>query len=361
MAYKYAAEQAQTTLNAVDWQVGKGGTLTPVARLEPIFVAGTTVSNATLHNIDQIRELDIHLGDTIVVEKAGEVIPYVRQAIPERRPKGAKPIEPPINCPACKTKVEKDPDSPYIYCPNEECPGRFRELLKWFCGRKQMDIENVGDKLVDQLFDKGLVKTFADFYRLTKDDLLSLERMGEKSAQNVLGAIEGSRKNSLDRLLAGIGIEHVGNRTAHVLASHFGSMDALGQATVEQLMEVNEIGPEIAESVHEFFHNKAGQHMVAELKSVGIDPKIDVKKAETEAAGLPLAGQTIVVTGTLEKLGRIEIEELIVKNGGKSAGSVSKKTSFVVAGESAGSKLSKAKELGVAVITEAEFLEKIGL
>jgi DNA ligase (NAD+) len=359
MAYKYQAEQVQTILREVDWQVGKGGTLTPVARLEPVFVAGTTVSNASLHNIDQIRKLDIHIGDTIVLEKAGEVIPYVRQAVPEKRPKGAKPVEPPTKCPSCGAKVEKEAETPYIRCINPDCPAQFRERLKWFCGRKQMDLENIGDKLVDQLVDKGLVKTFADLYRLTKEGLLSLERMGDKSAQNVLEAIEGSKKNSLDRLLAGIGIPHVGNRVAYVLAGNFGSLDALEKASPEQLSSVMEIGPAIAESVHHFFHNKAGQHAIAELKHVGIDPKMEVKKPDAEAGELPLAGQTIVVTGTLPTLGRTEIEEMIVKLGGKASGSVSKKTSFLVAGESAGSKLDKAKELGIAVLTEEEFLAKV--
>ncbi|HET6246639.1 MAG TPA: NAD-dependent DNA ligase LigA [Tepidisphaeraceae bacterium] len=360
IAYKYAAEQVQTVLREVDWQVGKGGRLTPVARLEPVFVAGTTVSNATLHNIDQIRRIDLHIGDTIVLEKAGEVIPYVRQSVPEKRPKGAKPVEVPTKCPSCGAKVEKEPDSPHLDCVNPDCPAQFRERIKWFCGRKQMDLENIGDKLADQLVDSGLVKTFADLYRLTKDDLLKLERLGEKSAQNVLDAIEGSRKNSLDRLLAGLGIHHVGNRVAHVLASNFGSLEAIEAASADQLSEVNEIGPTIAESVHDFFHNKAGKHVIAELKKVGVDPKMAVTKAPSEpTADQPLAGQTIVVTGTLPTLGRLEIEELIVKAGGKASGSVSKKTSFLVAGESAGSKLDKAKALGVPVLDEAEFLKKV--
>ena len=355
IAYKYAAEQVQTVLREVDWQVGKGGTLTPVARLDPVFVAGTTVSNATLHNIDQIQKLDLHIGDTIVLEKAGEVIPYVRQAVMEKRPKDAKAIHPPKTCPSCGAKTEREADTPYIRCVNPDCPAQFRERLIWFCGRRQMDMENIGEKLVDQLIEKGLVKTFADLYRLTQEDLLSLERMGEKSAQNVLDSIEGSRKCGLDRLLAGLGIRHVGNRVAFVLASHFGSLDALSKATVEELSAVNEIGPAIADSVHDFFHNKAGQHVVSELKSVKIDPQFETAKSEAEQSDLPLSGKTVVVTGSLQHYKREEIEELIQKLGGKPAGSVSKKTSFVVAGESAGSKLDKAKELGVQVITEDEF------
>lgn len=358
IAYKYASEQAQTLLRGVDWQVGKGGTLTPVARLEPVFLAGTTVSNATLHNIEQIRRLDLHLGDTIVLEKAGEVIPYVRQAVPEKRPKGAKAVEPPKACPSCASKPEQEEGTPYIRCVNPDCPAQFRERLKWFCGRRQMDMENIGEKLIDQLVDKGLVKTFADLYRLNKDQLLNLERLGDKSAQNVLDAIAGSRQCGLDRLLAGLGIRHVGNRIAYILATNFGSLDALAKATKEELEAVEEIGPSIADSVHDFFHNKAGQHVIAELKKVGIDPKLEVKKMD--AASLPLAGQTIVVTGTLTTLKRDEIEGLITKLGGKASGSVSKKTSFLVAGEAAGSKLDKARELGVPVISEEEFIAKIG-
>ena len=219
-----------------------------------------------------------------------------------------------------------------------------------------MDIEHVGDKLVDALCDAGLLKTFADLYRLKKEDLLALERMAEKSAQNVLDAIEKSRSCGLDRLLAGIGIRHVGNRVAYILAEHFGSLDALAAAGQEVLSEVMEIGPAIAESVHDLFHNRAGQHAITELKSVGMDPKVEKPAA---GAPKPLAGLTVVVTGSLPTLGRTQIEQLIARLGGKASGSVSKKTSFVVAGESAGSKLDKARELGIPVLTEAEFLEKV--
>ncbi|HSZ57903.1 MAG TPA: NAD-dependent DNA ligase LigA [Tepidisphaeraceae bacterium] len=355
IAFKYPAEQMQTVLKEVEWQVGKLGTLTPVARLEPVFIAGTTVQNATLHNIEQIRNLDLHIGDTIVLEKAGEVIPYVVHAVPEKRPKGAKPVEAPKRCPSCGSKVEKEEDKVALYCVNPECPAQFREKLKFFVGRGQMDIEHVGEKLIDQLVDHGLVKTFADLHRITKERLMELERMGEKSAQNVVDSIQGSRDRGLDRLLAAIGIRHVGNRTALILASNFGSLDALMKASSEDLSAVNEIGPAIADSVHDFFHNEAGKKVVAELKAVGIDPKMKV--APKEPTG-PLAGQTIVVTGTLEKFGRQEIEELIVKLGGRAAGSVSKKTSFLVAGANAGSKLDKARELGVSVLTEQQFIER---
>jgi len=253
----------QTVLKEVEWQVGKLGTLTPVARLEPVFIAGTTVQNATLHNLQQIRNLDLHLGDTIILEKAGEVIPYVVGAVPEKRPKGAKKIEPPKVCPSCGFKIEQedqaaatadDPESEKkkkkadvaLYCVNPECPAQFREKVKWFVGRGQIDIEHVGEKLIDQLVDHKLLKTFADLYRITPDQLMELERMGEKSAQNVVDSIQGSRDRGLDRLLAGIGIRHVGNRVAYILAHSFGSLDALAKASAEHLLEVNEIGPAIA-------------------------------------------------------------------------------------------------------------------
>jgi DNA ligase (NAD+) len=344
----------------VDWQVGKGGTLTPVARMEPVFLAGTTVQNATLHNIDQIRRLDLHHGDTVVIEKAGEVIPYVRQVVLEKRPPGAKPIEAPKTCPSCGSAVEKDADAPYIRCVNPDCPAQFRERLKWFCGRNQMDIEHVGEALADALIDAKLVKTFADLYRLKTEDLINLERMAEKSAANVVAAIAASRDRGLDRLLGALGITHVGTRIAYILASSFGSLHALEQATVDDLNAVNEIGPAIAQSVHDFFHSPSGKHVIHELQSVGVDPKMEVIKIpDAPTADLPLAGQTIVVTGTLEKMDRPEIEALIVKLGGKASGSVSKKTTYLVAGENAGSKLAKAKELKVPVLTEAEFLDKV--
>jgi DNA ligase (NAD+) len=357
IAYKYAAEQMQTVLKDVDWQVGKGGTLTPVARLEPVFLAGTTVQNASLHNIDQIRKLDLHIGDTVVVEKAGEVIPYVREAVPEKRPKGAKVIAQPTKCPSCGSKVEKEPDGPYIRCVNPECPAQFRERLRWFCGRGQMDIENVGEALVDQLIDAGLVKTFADLYRVTKEQLLELERMGDKSAQNVVDAIAQSKSRPLDRLLGGLGIRHVGSRVAFVLAEHFGDLEALGKASVEELSSIHEIGDVIAQSVHDFFHSEAGKHTIAELKKVSVDPKMPKRAASGKR---PLEGMTVVVTGTLKRFKREEIERLIGELGGRSAGSVSKKTSFLVAGDEAGSKLEKAKELGVEILTEEEFIRRCG-
>jgi DNA ligase (NAD+) len=369
IAYKYETEQQPTVLNDVEWQVGKGGNLTPVGKLEPVFIGGVTVSNVSLHNIDQIKRLDLHLGDTVVIERAGEVIPYVNAMVAEKRPKGAKAIEAPTKCPSCAAKVEKEADTPYIRCVNPACPAQLKERLRWFCGRSQLDIEGLGDKLVDQLVDGGIVKTFADLYRLKADDIANLgseveqndkvvkRTVGEKVAAKIVANVEKSRQQGLDRLLAGLGIRHVGNRVAYVLASNFGSLDALAAATCEQLSNVSEIGEVIADSVHDFFSNAAGKKTVAELKSVAVDPQMTVVKV---ADDLPLAGKTIVVTGTLKKFGRVETEEFIVKHGGKASGSVSKKTSFLVAGDSAGSKLDKAKQLGVEVIDEDELLKRVG-
>jgi DNA ligase (NAD+) len=366
VAYKYETEQQPTVLKGIRWQVGKGGNLTPVGMLEPVFIGGVTVTNVTLHNIDQIKRLDLHLGDTVVVERAGEVIPYVVEAVAEKRPRGAKAIEPPTTCPSCGAKVEKEADTPYIRCENPACPAQLKERLRWFCHRGQMDIEGLGDVLVDQLVENGLVREFADLYRLKPEQIANLSSeveqrgkvvtrtVGEKVAIKVIDNIATSRQQALDRLIAGLGIRHVGNRVAHVVASHFGSLSAIAEATEEQLSEVNEIGPVIAKSVHDFFHSAAGRKTIAHLKDVGIDPQMEIVRPQA-AEDLPLGGKTIVVTGTLKKYSRQEIEELIQKHGGRASGSVSKKTDYLLAGEEAGSKLDKAKKLGVPVISEVEF------
>jgi len=276
----------------------------------------------------------------------------------------------PEKCPVCEKKVEVLDAGIDIYCPNPACPAQVKERLRWFCGRTQMDIEGVGDVLVDQLVERGLVKTFADLYKLKADDIANINSeveqegkkvtrtVGEKIANKVVANIDNSRSKPLDRLLAGLGIPHVGNRVAYVLARHFNSLDAIAGATDEQLSGVNEIGPVIAQSVFDFFHNPAGLAAIKQLQSVGVNPVME--KEPEPKGGLPLVGKTVVVTGTLGKFERKEIEDLIVKLGGKASGSVSKKTSFVIAGESAGSKLDKAKELGVEVIDEAEFVKRIG-
>jgi DNA ligase (NAD+) len=357
IAFKYPAERMQTVVNDVWWSVGKAGTLTPVAILEPVFIAGTTVRNAGLHNIDQIEAKDIRVGDTVIVEKAGEIIPQVVEVVASKRPKNSRKITPPTKCPSCGTPVHKDEDSPYIRCTNPACPAQLKERLRWFAARGQMDIENLGDVLIDHLVEAKKLKTFADIYRLDKDDLLAIERMGEKSAANVLESIKTSRSRPLERLMGGLGIRHVGGRVATVLAANFRSLDALAAADEEKLEAVEEIGPVIAKSVHGFFASAAGRSAIAALKDVGIDPSPETAPPGKDVG--PLGGQTVVVTGTLEHYSREEIEALIAKLGGRAAGSVSKKTSFVVAGADAGSKLDKAKKLGVVVISEAEFRAKI--
>jgi DNA ligase (NAD+) len=370
VAYKYETEQQPTILKDVRWQVGKGGNLTPVGLLEPVFIGGVTVTNVTLHNIDQIKRLDLHLGDTVIIERAGEVIPYVVEAEVNKRPKGAKRVEPPSRCPSCGTKVEQEADTPYIRCLNPACPAQLKERLRWFCHRGQMDIEGLGDVLIDQLVEGGLVGEFADLYKLAPDSIAKLSSeveqgektikrtVGEKVAKKVIDNIAKSREQSLDRLLAGLGIRHVGNRVAHLLAANFGSLDGLSSATEEQLSEVNEIGPAIAKSVQGFFASETGKRTVRNLKAAGVDPQMEVVKADA-TAGLALTGKTLVVTGTLKHYTRDEIQAAIQKHGGRAAGSVSKKTDYVLAGEEAGSKLDKARQLGVPIITEQEFQRMI--
>ncbi len=368
IAYKYQAEQAQTKLLGVNWQVGRTGKLTPVAEMEPVFLAGTTVKAASLHNIEQIGRLDVHLGDTVVIEKAGEIIPQVIQVVTEKRPAGAKKITMPGHCPSCGAKVEKEEGTPDIRCPSTpaECKAQLKEAVRWFCARNQMNAERLGEALIDQLVDAGLVKTFADIYRLKKEQLIELERMGERSAQNVIDSINASRASDLPRLLAGLGIRHVGRTVAFTLAQNFGSLAALASAGAEQISAVMGIGPVIARSVNDYFQSDWGKDAAAQLKDVGINPTQPVVApaapsgadgAAPAAAGGPLAGKSVVVTGTLKHFKRDQIEQIILKLGGKAAGSVSKKTAYLVAGESAGSKLDKAKELGVRVLTEEEFME----
>jgi DNA ligase (NAD+) len=356
IAFKYQPDQVETTLLDVTWQVGKLGTLTPVAELEPVFVAGTTVKRATLHNIDQIRRLDVRVGDRVIVEKAGEIIPQVVEVVKAKRKGHPKEIEPPAKCPSCGSKTEKPEDAPQTLCINPACPAQVRGRLRWFCARGQMNIERLGPALIDQLVEHKLVKTFADIYRLKKEDLTKLERMAEKSAQNVIESIDGARDRGLDRLLAGLNIHHVGNRVALVLAENFGSLDALGKATPEELSEVHEIGDVIAQAVYDFFHHPAGIDAIEQLKSVGIDPKMKKKPA----AELPAAGKTFVLTGTMKR-DRASLEELIVKRGGRASGSVSQKTTYLVEGKEAGSKLEKAKQLGVEIIDEEKLMKILGI
>jgi DNA ligase (NAD+) len=355
IAYKYPAEKVQTVLSDVTWQVGKNGTLTPVAELEPVLVAGTTVKRASLHNIEQIQRLGLHLGDAVTVEKAGEIIPQVVAVDVTKRVTAAAPVVAPTTCPSCAAPVEKEPDGPYIRCENPSCPAQLKERLRHFAARAQMNIDRLGEALIDQLVDAEKVHTFADLFRITRDDLLSLERMGEKSADNVLASIAGAKDRPLDRVLAGIGVRHVGNTVSRQLAGAFGSFAGIADASLEQLAAIDGVGDVIAQAVFDFVHSDVGQKTIADLRSVGIDPQ----QVRSTGQKQILTGQSIVVTGTLSKFDRHQIEELIVSLGGKASGSVSKKTSFVVAGENAGSKLEKALSLGVPVLSEDEFLTRV--
>jgi DNA ligase (NAD+) len=357
IAYKYEAQQAQTVLRSVDFQVGRLGTITPVAHFDPVQLAGTTVSNASLHNFDQIDRLDARVGDTVLVEKAGEIIPRVVQVLHAHRPREAQPIVPPGQCPACQSPARRDEGGVYLRCVNPECPAQIRERLRFYAARGQMDIETLGPAIIDQLVDKRLVRHFADLYALRKGDLVELERMGEKSAQNLLDGIEQSKSRGLMRVLAGLGIRHVGGRAAQILAEHFGDIDRLAAAGQEELTGIREIGPVIARGVHEFFHGQAGRETIRRLKDAGVKMAADRPAREGEAQ--PLAGKTVVITGTLPTLSRAQAEQAVKDAGGRAASSVSKNTDFVVVGADPGSKGDKARALGAEMIDEAEFLRRL--
>ncbi len=357
IAYKYEAEQSETVLRNVDFQVGRLGTITPVAHFDPVQLAGTTVSNASLHNFDQVERLDVRVGDTIVVEKAGEIIPQVVRAVQERRPEATQPISPPENCPACDSQATRDEGGVYLRCNNLQCPAQLSQRLIFFAGRGQMDIENLGPALIDQLLAGGLVKNFADLYELKADQLADLDRMAEKSSHNVIEAIEASKSRGLIRLLTGLGVRHVGARAAEVLAGKFGDIDGVASATAEELTEIDEIGPVIAQSVFSFFQSESGTETISRLRAVGVDMTAELA---SQASGGLLAGKTVVVTGTLESMSRSEAEAAVKLVGGKATSSVSAKTDFVVAGPGAGSKAHKAESLGVEIIDEAQFLARLG-
>jgi len=354
IAYKYAARAGVTQIEAIRVQVGRTGKLTPVAELVPVAIGGTTVRNATLHNMDEIERLGVKIGDWVQVERGGDVIPKVAKVIADKdHPRGNKTFHMPEKCPVCGTHVVKTEGEVDYRCVNANCPAKLRETILHFASRHVMNIEGMGDALVAQLTERGLVKNVADIYKLTKDDLLSLERMGDKSAQNILDEIEASKKLPLERVIFGLGIRFVGERTAQFLAEHFGSMDTLMTASQQELEDVNEVGPRIAESIHEFFAEPRNRALVKRLREAGL--MFSGKKRER---GTKLAGKTFVLTGTLTKYTRDQAKKMIEDAGGRVSGSVSKKTDYVVAGSDAGSKLDKAKELGVSVIEEQE-MEKL--
>jgi DNA ligase (NAD+) len=362
VAYKWEKYEATTQVEEIGVHVGKTGTLTPVAFLKPVLIAGSTISRASLHNADEIKRLGVEVGDWVIVEKAGKVIPHVLRVELHRRDGTQRPFHFPKRCPECDTPVVRDENGVYIRCQNPNCPAQLRESLRYFGSRSAMDIEGLGIKLVEQLTQTGLVKSIPDVYRLKerRDELIELERMGEKSVDNLLAGIEESKSRPLWRLITGLNIRHVGTRNAQVLADQFGTLEEIIKQSEESLAEVEDIGPVIAHSVHAFFHSEVGRGLVAELRKLGLhfgEPKQERPKA---AAG-KLEGKTVVVTGTLIRFTREEIKELIHEHGGKAAGSVSKKTDFVVAGENAGSKLDKARQLGVPVLSEDELVKMLNV
>ncbi|MBI1830397.1 MAG: NAD-dependent DNA ligase LigA [Planctomycetes bacterium] len=356
IAYKFAAEQGLTKLVSIDIQVGKLGTLTPVANLEPVKLAGTTVSRASLHNADFIEAKDIRVGDTVVVEKAGEIIPYVVRSEPDARTGAEKVFHFPKACPSCGSPVERDKNGVFYRCTGgRKCTGQIKEVLRAYARRSAMDIEGLGEKIIEQLVDAGLVATIADLYRLTLEQLVALERMGKKSAQNLLEGISASKERGLGRVLAGLAIPHVGDSVADLLANEFGDIDALMNAGVDRLSQIIGIGPIMAQAIHDFFRDAPNHKIIDDLRALGLKLSQEKKPSPAQLGGADLTGKTFVVTGTLVKYSREEIESLIRQLGGKPAGSVSKNTSYLVAGDKAGSKLDKAKQLGVTILSEEEF------
>ena len=350
-AYKYPPEVKPSRLTDIVIQVGRTGVLTPKAVLEPVRLAGTTVTNATLHNQDFITEKDIRIGDTVLVRKAGEIIPEVLSVVMEKRPDDAVPYRFPDVCPECGAPVARDEDGAHIRCTGAECPAQLLRNLAHFASRDAMDIEGLGIAVVENLVKAGLVKTPGDLYFLREEDVAELERMGKKSAQNLLSAIEKSKSQDLSRLLFAFGIRQVGQKAGKILAQRFGSLDNLQAATVEELTQVDDIGAITAQSIVDWFASPQSQHLIARLKEAGVN-----MQAEQKGEDQRFAGKTFVLTGTLDRFTRAEATKMIEDRGGKAAGSVSKKTTYVVAGEAAGSKLRKAQELGVPVLTQEEFL-----
>ncbi len=356
IAYKYAARAGITRLEDIRVQVGRTGKLTPVAMLSPVAIGGTTVRNATLHNMDEIERLGVKIGDYLQVERGGDVIPKVVKVIEDKdHPRGDRTFEMPEKCPVCGTKVARTEGEVDYRCVNANCPAKLVGTILHFASRGVMNIDGMGEALVTQLIERGLVKNVADIYDLSKKDLLSLERFADKSAQNILDEIENSKQLPLERVIYGLGIRFVGERTAQFLAEHFGSMDALASAGVEELQNVNEVGPRIAESIAEFFGIPANRRLIDRLRDAGL-----TVKGKKKERGTKLAGKTFVLTGTLGKYTRDEAKKMIEDAGGRVSGSVSKKTDYVVAGSDAGSKLDKAKELGVPVIDEEEMEKLVG-
>jgi DNA ligase (NAD+) len=355
IAYKYPATQETTVVNDILVQVGRTGALTPVAVLEPVQVGGVTVSRSTLHNMDEIERLGLHIGDTVLIERAGEVIPHVIKVTKEG--KHRKAFRMPKECPECGSHIHKSEDEVAYRCVNAACPAKRKESLLNFAGRHAMNIDGLGEKIVDQLVDQKLVEDFADLYALKLEEVAALERMGEKSAQNLLEEIEASKKNSLARLIFALGIRFVGERTGQLLAEQFSSLEELAAASEEQLVEVPEVGPKVAASIAEFFSEAANRELIKKLRKAGVRPTVVRREVKSQK----LAGKSFVFTGGLANRSREEAGELVQQHGGKVSDSVSKKTDYVVVGSDPGSKYDKAKELGVTILSESEFEKLLDL
>lgn len=355
MAHKFPAEEATTTVLDISVQVGRTGAITPVARLAPVSVGGVTVTNATLHNEDEVRRKDIRIGDNVIVRRAGDVIPEVVAHVPERRPADARVFHMPTACPVCGSLIVRPEDEAVARCSGGwlKCAAQRKGGLQHFVSRRAMDIEGLGEQLIEQLVDRGLVTTPADFYKLGLIALAELDRMAEKSAQNVLDALAHSKSTTLPRFIYALGIRHVGESTAKILARHFGTLDALMAAGEEEMLAVEDVGPVVAQSILGFFHDPLNRELIAQLRAAGIHWDESIVERDAQ----PLTGKTFVLTGTLPNLKRDEAQALIEAAGGKVSGSVSKKTSYVVAGEEAGSKLAKAESLGIPVLDEEAFLQ----
>ncbi|MBI3773559.1 MAG: NAD-dependent DNA ligase LigA [Gammaproteobacteria bacterium] len=358
VAHKFPAQEEMTTVLDIEVQVGRTGAITPVARLEPVFVGGVTVSNATLHNEDEVRRKDVRIGDTVIVRRAGDVIPEVASVVLSRRPSNARIFQMPDKCPICGSEVIKPEGEAIARCTGGLfCSAQRKEAIRHFASRRAMDIEGLGEKLIDQLVEKNLIEDIADLYSLTVDQVAGLERMAEKSAMNLIDALEHSKQTTLPRFLYAIGIREVGEATAQTLAQHFGSLEAIEQASEEQLQETPDVGPVVAAHIHAFFKQRHNLEVIEKLRRTGVHWPTMPKRA---VAQQPLAGKTFVLTGTLMSLTRDEAKEKLQSLGAKVAGSVSKKTDYVVAGAEAGSKLAKAEELGIPILEEDEFLKLLG-
>ena len=360
VAFKFKSKQAITKINDIVWQVGRTGAVTPVAELEPKFLAGSTISRATLHNFDEIGRKDIRVGDTVVIEKGGDVIPKVVEVVLNERKSGSRKTKPPEKCPACGSKLFKPEGEVAFYCENAECPDQIKGRLEHFASRGAMDIEGLGESLIDLFVEKGFLKTYSDIYKLknSKDDLVAIDRLGEKSISNLLDSIERSKEKPFDKVLFALGIRYVGAGAAKKLAAHFKSLDLLVGATEEKITEVYEIGESISKSVRKFFSDSHNKNIIEELKKAGL--KFSFADAKTTFTGDNFfKSKTFVLTGTLSSLTREEAEEKIINFGGNVTSSVSKKTDYVLAGEKAGSKLDKAKTLGIKILDEIEFQKKV--